>query len=494
MPYIGRNHITGDHTSNFKVLDDISSHTATFNGSSSSIVSTTDETIRIPEHRFLQGQRVTYSNGASTTTIAVTVGTDTVGGQSTGVFYFDGVEKPASYSVKRGFTYIFDQSHATNATFGGAGAHPLMFSTGSGGDHNGHGHYMTGITYKLDGVTKTMAQYVSGFVAATSRTVEWTVPNGAPNLLYYWCHHHTGQGNSFAVGNGDVVGLVNGTAYYITHDTHNTIKLATSFSNANNNININLTAVGSGSSHSLTVAFDGINKIFKATHNNGDLVHINNSTQLQIAINNVVQKPNNNAAFTEGFRVINGRQIQFKEAPTGVEVFWGTVIANTIESFDISDLKIDQFTGDGTTTQFTLSREVPNNQSIMVTVDGVLQHPSDKDTTRSYRVLADSIIEFSSPPPNPCDIQIRHLGFAGAASGEVSGFYGRTGNVVLGSSDDIIVRSVNSSGITTSTGAKFTGMTTTARNALTASAGMVIYNSTTNKLQCYNGSSWNDLF
>ena len=40
----------------------------------------------------------------------------------------------------------------------------------------------------------------------------------------------------------------------------------------------------------------------------------------------------------------------------------------------------------------------------------------------------------------------------------------------------------------------FAGMTTTARNNITASAGMVIYNSTTNKLQCYNGSSWNDLF
>ena len=33
MPYIGRNHIVGDHTSNFKVLDDISSYTATFDGS-----------------------------------------------------------------------------------------------------------------------------------------------------------------------------------------------------------------------------------------------------------------------------------------------------------------------------------------------------------------------------------------------------------------------------------------------------------------------------
>jgi len=36
-------------------------------------------------------------------------------------------------------------------------------------------------------------------------------------------------------------------------------------------------------------------------------------------------------------------------------------------------------------------------------------------------------------------------------------------------------------------------MTTTARNAMTASAGMVIYNSSTNKLQVYNGTSWVDL-
>ena len=63
MPYIGRNHIAGDHTSNFKVLDDISSYTATFNGSLATIVSTTDNTIRVPEHRFIQGQRVTYTNG-----------------------------------------------------------------------------------------------------------------------------------------------------------------------------------------------------------------------------------------------------------------------------------------------------------------------------------------------------------------------------------------------------------------------------------------------
>ena len=40
----------------------------------------------------------------------------------------------------------------------------------------------------------------------------------------------------------------------------------------------------------------------------------------------------------------------------------------------------------------------------------------------------------------------------------------------------------------------FKPMTETERDALTAVAGGVIYNSTTNKLQCYNGSSWNNLF
>ena len=358
MPYIGRNHIAGDHTSNFKVLDDISSHTSTFNGSSASIISTADNTIRIPEHRFLQGQRVTYSNG----------------------------------------------------------------------------------------------------------------------------------------GGGNIGGLTNGTAYFVTFDTANTFKLATSLANANNNTNINLSSVGTGSAHTLTAAFDGVNTTFKITHGGGSSADIVNSAQLQIAINNVIQKANLDSSYTEGFLVVDSRKIQFKTAPTADDIFWGNIIANTIETFDIADLKIDQFTGDGTTTQFTLSRDVPNNQSVMVTLDGVVQHPSDKDTTRSYRMLTDSIIEFSSPPPSPCDVQIRHLGFAGAASGEVSGFYGRTGNVVLGTADHISVGSINSVGINTSTGAKFTGMTTTARNALTASAGMVIYNSTTNKLQCYNGSSWNDLF
>ena len=37
-------------------------------------------------------------------------------------------------------------------------------------------------------------------------------------------------------------------------------------------------------------------------------------------------------------------------------------------------------------------------------------------------------------------------------------------------------------------------LTTAQRDALTATAGMLIYNSTTDKLQCYDGTIWNDLF
>ena len=126
--------------------------------------------------------------------ITVTVGVDTVGGQSTGVFYLLGLERVA-LSAWRGRTYTFDQSDPSNANYNNQ-HHPLMLSTGSDGDHNGHGHYNTGVTYKLDGVSVTMANYVSGFTSATTRQVIWDIPTNATGTLYYWCHFHTGQGNA----------------------------------------------------------------------------------------------------------------------------------------------------------------------------------------------------------------------------------------------------------------------------------------------------------
>ena len=197
MPYIGNQHNVGDHVNNFKVLDDISSHTATFDGSATSVVDTTNNTIRVPEHRFIQGQRVTYTNG----------------------------------------------------------------------------------------------------------------------------------------GGGNIGGLTTGTAYFVSFDSANTIKLATTLANANSNTVINLSAVGSGTSHTLNVAFDGVNTKFKMTHGSGKAARLNNATQINVAINNVIQRPNldpNN--FTDGFALQDNHKIVFKTAPTVNDVFWGSIIANTIEN------------------------------------------------------------------------------------------------------------------------------------------------------------------
>ena len=292
MPYIGNSHVVGDHTSNFKVLDDISSYTATFDGSASAVISTADETIRITNHRFVQGQRVTYNNG----------------------------------------------------------------------------------------------------------------------------------------GGGNIGGLTSGTAYYVIFNTNHTIKLANSSTNAINSNALNLSSVGSGTSHTLTAAFDGTNTKFKITHSSGSSARISDATQLQVAINNVIQRPNkNDASFTEGYAIQN-RNILFKTAPTSSDIFWGSLIGEAHETFDISDNKVDAFTGDGSTTSFTLSRVPPSINDLDVTLDGVTQHIT------AYSLI-DSELTFSAAPANGVAIQVRHIGFAGASTSAVTGFYGRTGNVTLQNGD-----------------------------------------------------------
>ena len=339
MPYLGNNHIVGDSVNNFKVLDDISTYTATFDGSLSSVVSTAAETIKVVDHRFVNGQRVTYNNG----------------------------------------------------------------------------------------------------------------------------------------GGSNIGGLSSGTAYYVIYDTAHTIKLATNESNAASLTSINLSGVGGGTSHTLNAAFDGVNKKFRVTHGSGNRPRFHHATQLSIAINNVVQRPNNDANnFTEGYAVEIRDIIVFKTAPTSNDIFFGSLTGETRGTFDIQDLAIDNFTGDGSTKVFVLSQKAPNNQSLLVSLNGVIQHPTTGGVARSYSVVSgvSNQIEFVAAPASGVEIQVRHLGFAGASSSDVSGFYGRTGNVGLNASDhittgDITSRNINSSGIITATsfigsGAALTGIDATA--------------------------------
>ena len=86
--------------------------------------------------------------------------------------------------LQEGGTYTFDVSDST------LNSHPFVIGTAANGTE-----YSTGVTYKLDGVTKTYSQYTSGFSAATSRQLIITLAASAP-ALYYWCSAHSGMGGA----------------------------------------------------------------------------------------------------------------------------------------------------------------------------------------------------------------------------------------------------------------------------------------------------------
>ena len=261
----------------------------------------------------------------------------------------------------------------------------------------------------------------------------------------------TAQRVTYTHGGGTAIGgLTSGTAYFIIKVDQNTIKLATSAANANNNSAIDLTSLGVGVSHTLNVAFDSVNTKFKATYNNGTKAQLSRAGQLLLSINGVIQQPQETSAPTVGFGIDADSTIVFSVAPAVSDVVFGNIIANSIATFDISDNNVDNFTGNGSTLAFTLSKTPANNQNVLVTLDGVVQYPSDTTTTRSYSVTG-STLTFVSAPANGVEIQVRHIGFAGATSSAVTGFYGRTGNAVLTSADDINVQNI------TGVAATFTG-------------------------------------
>ena len=311
MAYIGNIPATGEDNS-FKILDDISTYTLTFDGSSASVVSTSNNTITQNSHRFITGQRVTYTNGSGT----------------------------------------------------------------------------------------------------------------------------------------DIGGLTDGTAYFIIKNDTNTIKLAANASDAANNVAISLSSVGTGTDHTLNVAFDSVNTKFKASYDNGTKAKISRAAQLTISINGVIQEPQNTSSPTAGFGFDLDGVIVFSAAPAVSDVFWGYALANNTVTFDISDNTVDSFTGDNSQVDFTLSKTPANNQNILVTLDGVVQYPSDATTTRAYTLSA-NVLTFTSAPGSSVAIQVRHIGFAGATSSSVTGFYGRTGNVTIVDADPVVAIQSGGTGIGT---------------------------------------------
>lgn len=301
-----------------------------------------------------------------------------------------------------------------------------------------------------------IASYTQTFDGSSASVVSL-----ADDTLTFNSHRFiTGQRVTYTHGGGTAIGnLTSGTAYFIIKNDQNTVKLALTQSDAINSIAINFNALGTGTAHTLNVAFDGINTKFVVTYDNGTKAQFTRAAQLQISINGVIQQPQDTTAPTNGFGIDLNSVIIFSTPPAVSDVFWGNLIANNFPTFDISDNTVDSFTGDAVLTDFTLSKTPANNQNVLVTIDGVVQYPSDATTTRAY-TLYENVLSFVSAPGNGTAIQVRHIGFAGATSSNVTGFYGRTGNVVLKRDDFVVVGGINTTGAAVSMGNVGAGIVT----------------------------------
>ena len=87
-------------------------------------------------------------------------------------------------------------------------------------------------------------------------------------------------------------------------------------------------------------------------------------------------------------------QIRFNLSNTKVELFYNGVW-NQIAKVGTVSIVVDEFTGDGITTNFTMSQSEAADNAILVSIGGVYQQP-----TTAYTVSG-TTISFTSPPPAP---------------------------------------------------------------------------------------------
>ena len=249
----------------------------------------------------------------------------------------------------------------------------------------------------------------------------------------------TGQKVTYNDGGGTAIGGLSDGSYFIIKQDQNTIKLASSASNAAAGTAIDLTSGAAGSSHTLNIAQDGVNTKFKATHSNGTKAKISRAAQITLSINGVVQQP------TAGYSIESDSTIVFSSAPEATDKIFASFIGEVAASFDIADNTVDEFTANGSTTTFTLSKTVSSSNDLLVTLDGVTQYPNTQSATRAYSVI-ENVLTFTSAPAAGVIIQARHIGFGGASSQSVTGFYGRTGNVSLKNTDNVSVNNLTVAG------------------------------------------------
>lgn len=91
---------------------------------------------------------------------------------------------------------------------------------------------------------------------------------------------------------------------------------------------------------------------------------------------------------------VNG-QIRFNTSNNKIEMFFAG-IWNQVAKIGTVNITVDEFTGDGVTTTFTMSQTESSVSAVLVSIGGVYQQP-----TTNYTVDGSTTITFTSPPPAP---------------------------------------------------------------------------------------------
>lgn len=88
-------------------------------------------------------------------------------------------------------------------------------------------------------------------------------------------------------------------------------------------------------------------------------------------------------------------QIRFNTSNNRVELFFGGTW-NQVAKIGAVNIVVDEFTGDGVQTQFTMSQAESSDSAVLVQIGGVYQQP-----TTNYTTNGTTTITFTSPPPAP---------------------------------------------------------------------------------------------
>lgn len=145
-----------------------------------------------------------------------------------------------------------------------------------------------------------------------------------------------------------------------------------------------------------------------------------NAENLYVVLDNVVQEPDTSFVIHENSSS-QPRIIQFLGAVSSSAVIYvvhrgigsftmkpptGSVGADQLAA-NLKSFTTDAFTGDGSTTAFTLTETPTYANSVMVFIDGILQ----KET--SNYAISGSTLTFTSAPDASSEIEAKHMGLRG---------------------------------------------------------------------------------